>query len=68
MSSTQVAIAAEYAEKALKMVNPGGTIAFPMFPNATKHDIRMLEKEFKAFGKQVKSYEINKRLVIIHVN
>lgn len=67
MSSSQVAIAAEYAEKALQVVNPGGTIAFPMFPNATKHDIRLLEKEFKAFRARIQSYKINKLMVIIHV-
>lgn len=67
MSHTQIAIAAEYAEKALRVTNHGGVVAFPMFPNATKHDIRLLQKEFKAFSNYIQSYKIDKKYVIIHV-
>lgn len=67
MSNLQVAIAAEYAEKMIKVTNHGGVAAFPMFPNATKHDLRMLQKEFKAFSKYMTSYKIDKKYVVIHV-
>lgn len=59
-------IALNYGKTMIGVTNTGGVTAFAMFPGATKHDLRKLEKEFMA-DKRVKSVEINKKFVVINV-
>ena len=64
MSNVQVAI--DFVNQNIPRTNPGGVIAFPMFPGATKHDVRTIERSVLG-NVQVASANVNKKFVIINI-
>jgi hypothetical protein len=64
MSNVQVAI--DWVNQNIPRTNSGGVIAFPMFPGATKHDVRTIERSLQG-NVQVATVTASKQFVIVNI-
>jgi hypothetical protein len=64
MSNVQVAI--DWVNQNIPRTNSGGMIAFPMFPGATKHDVRTIERSLLS-NVLIASASVNKKFVIVNI-
>lgn len=64
MSNIQIAI--DYANQYINVTKSGGIVVFPMFDNATKHDIKVIQRGISK-NPAVASININKKFCIINV-
>ena len=64
MSNVQVAI--DWVTQNIPRTNSGGVIAFPMFPGATKHDVRSIERSIQG-NVQVANVKASKQFVIVNI-
>lgn len=64
MSNVQIAI--DWVEQNISRTHSGGVIAFPMFSNATKHDIRKIQQSLIKH-REVANITINKQFAVVNL-